>query len=131
MPNHKSTLRIKRALGIASFLLFAGGVSYGFPASFYAENSALSQGQWAKIEVTETGMQFISDATLRSLGFSDPEKVNVFGYGGEEIPDNLNSPDDLPVVGSMRVNGGIIFFGKGSVTWRKNTNATAATYSHT
>ncbi|MCH5235592.1 MAG: type IX secretion system sortase PorU [Muribaculaceae bacterium] len=130
MPNHQSTLRIKTILGIASVLLCFGAKSYGFPASHYAENSVLSQGQWAKIEVTETGMQFISDATLRNLGFSDPEKVNVFGYGGEEISENLDSPDDLPVVASIRVNGGIIFFGKGSVAWTKNTSDRTTLYSH-
>ncbi len=86
---------------------------------FYAPESALSQGKWAKISVKESGMQFISNATLRALGFSDPEKVNVYGYGGRMLPERLDTetPDDLPIVTSMRTATGIIFFGHSSVTW--------------
>ena len=115
---------------MTALVCFSAGKSYGFPASFYADNSALADGQWAKIEVTETGVQFISDATLRNLGFADPEKVNVYGYGGEMIPESLDSPDDLPLVGSLRVNGGIVFFGKGSVTWT-GTGFGTTQYTHT
>lgn len=130
MPNHKSTLRITSLLSMAIIALSFGAESYAFSASHYAENSALSQGDWAKIEVTETGMQFISDATLRNLGFSDPEKVNVFGYGGQLIPDDLDSPDDLPVVGSLRVQGGIVFFGKGALNWDTNSDVPGKKYNH-
>lgn len=104
--------------------------SYAFAPDYYADNSLLAQGNWAKIEVTETGMQFLSDATIRSLGFSDPETVNIFGYGGNVIPETLKSPDDLPVVPSLRVTGGIVFFGVASVGWELNTAKTEAKYSH-
>lgn len=129
MPNHKSTLQIYGLILTVAFSIFGTFQTKAFSPDFYATSSALSQGQWAKVEVSETGMQFISDATLRNLGFSDPEKVNVFGYGGVMIPENLNSPDDLPVVSSMRVNGGIIFFGKASSGWSK-TSSGLATYYH-
>lgn len=94
---------------------------HAFEPSFYAQSSVLSSGNWAKIEVSETGMQFLSDATLRNLGFSDPEKVNIYGYGGELINENLDSPDDLPIVPSLRVNGGIVFFGRGPIGWTPDT----------
>lgn len=129
MPNHKSILKIKGHLLLVLILLTAGGYSYGYAPDYYASSSNLSSGSWAKIEVKETGMQFISDNTIKSLGFSDPEKVNVFGYGGKLISENLNSPDDLPVVASQRVNGGIIFFGRGSIGWEPLKNSEAQ-YSH-
>lgn len=97
--------------------------------SYYATNSMLSSGNWAKIEVTSTGMQYLSDATIKNLGFSDPTKVNVYGYGGVVVPENLDSPDDLPLVPSIRVNSGIVFFGKNSVGWEKNSGNTKA-YNH-
>ena len=123
MPNHKSTLQLRGLILMTVILLTAGGVVHGFEPEFYATSSALSRGSWAKIEVKETGMQFLSDATIRSLGFNDPEKVNVYGYGGVMIPENLDSPDDLPMVATQRVNGGIIFFGKGSVGWEQKKNS--------
>ncbi|MCH5224628.1 MAG: type IX secretion system sortase PorU [Muribaculaceae bacterium] len=122
---------MKRLILIFSIVLAAAGTMiHAASAEQYASSSALASGSWAKIEVTETGMQFISDATLRALGFNDPEKVNVYGYGGLMVPENLDSPDDLPAVGSIRANGGIIFFGKGSIGWRLAEEGLAQTYSH-
>ena len=95
----------------------------------YASSSLLSHGNWHKIEIFKTGIQFVSDNSLNAMGFSDPEKVNVFGYGGKLIPENLDSPDDLPVIPSMRVEGGILFFGVASTTWELNKD-TQTTYSH-
>ena len=122
MPNQKSTLQIKIFLILIMLIGVGTEKIYSFSPEYYAENSMLSQGIWAKIEVTETGMQFISDATLRNLGFTDPDKVNVYGYGGNVIPETMESPDDLPIVASLRVSGGIVFFGKGSVSWSRNGN---------
>lgn len=129
MPNHKLNFRTP---GLLILLWVMLGVSFdanAFAPEFYATTSRLSSGQWAKIEVKETGIQFISDASLRTLGFSDPSAVNIYGYGGVMIPDNLDSPDDLPMVASLRVNGGIIFFGKASVGWNQNPSGLAQ-YSH-
>lgn len=102
---------------------------FAFPKEHYANSSALASGNWVKIEVAETGMQFISDATLKSMGFSDPEKVNIYGYGGVMIPENLDSPDDLPLVESLRVDGGVLFFGVANVGWQQNSNSQRK-YSH-
>lgn len=129
MPNLKSILRKSIFLLAAASFIYTGEKAYAFAPDFYTPSSALSQGNWAKIEVSETGMQFVSEATLKNLGFSDPDKVNVFGYGGVVIPDNLDSPDDLPVVPSKRVPGGIVFFGKGSIGWNVVTNGDMK-YSH-
>lgn len=129
MPNHQSTLRKRIMLSLGAFLMASGLHIYAKAPEAYAQRSRLSEGTWAKVEVAATGMQFISDATLRNLGFSDPEKVNVFGYGGVVIPENLASPDDLPVVASLRVNGGIVFFGTSSVGWKLNSSSTTS-YNH-
>lgn len=127
MPNHKSTLHLKILLSLPLLLLGIGQLS-AFDAEYYSTTSQLSQGDWAKIEVSETGMQFISDATLKNLGYNDPTKVNVYGYGGVMIPETLVSPDDLPMVPSLRVSGGIIFFGKANVGW--NVSKGPGRYQH-
>lgn len=101
------------------FILSSAASAFAIQPDFYTSSSVLSQGKWAKVLVKESGMQFISNATLRGLGFSDPDKVNVYGYGGQMLPERLDTstPDDLPLVTSLRTPAGIIFFGTSSVKW--------------
>lgn len=102
----------------------AGALCAGaFPVDIYAPSSVLSQGHWVKVSVTETGVQFIPAATLRSWGFSDPSKIKVYGYGGTQISNNLsraNYIDDLPAVQSYATADGIYFYGEG-VEWYTNS----------
>lgn len=93
---------------VSCMALLSYAFIFALPADFYATSSRLASGHWAKIEVKESGMQFISNATLRNLGFSNPEKVNVFGYGGRMLPEKLDSKmnDDLPLVSSIRTPSG-------------------------
>ena len=88
----------------------------------YAAESVLASGKWAKVNVETTGMQLITNAQLKNLGFNDPDKVRVYGYGGAILPETLNSdnPDDLPPVPSVRTAKGIVFFGTGTERWEKN-----------
>ncbi|MDE6010321.1 MAG: type IX secretion system sortase PorU [Muribaculaceae bacterium] len=85
----------------------------------YAATSVLADGKWGKVKVTQTGMQFVSAATLRQLGFDDPVKVNVYGFGGRLLPDELSAsdPDDLPLLPSIATSAGLWFFGHSHVGW--------------
>lgn len=87
--------------------------------SQYASKSVLASGKWARVEVMETGMQFLSNATLRSLGFNDTSKVKVFGSGGTVLPEMLYAgmTDDLPQTASMQTPDGILFYGVSNVSW--------------
>lgn len=104
----------------------------GMPASRYAANSVLSEGKWATVKISETGMHFISDATLRNLGFSEPGKVHVYGTGGAVVPEALSEDmaDDLPLVASMHNGKGIVFFADNHFSWKPLTDQSAP-YSHT
>lgn len=65
-------------------------------------------------------MHFISNESLRSMGFSNPQNVKVFGYGGARISDHLtreNYIDDLPVTPSVTTQRGLIFYAVGPVVW--------------
>ena len=89
----------------------------------YSENSALSEGNWAKISIPKSGVYLISNTDLQKWGFSDPSKVNIYGYGGKRLPDALSSStfiDDLPLVRVHRTDKGIVFYGQGPETWTTN-----------
>ena len=45
------------------------------------ENSVLSSGRFVKIRVSDTGVYRITQADLRKMGFSNPDKVRLYGYG--------------------------------------------------
>ncbi|MCM1076084.1 MAG: type IX secretion system sortase PorU [Bacteroides sp.] len=96
-----------------------------FSTDIYSPTSVLSSGRWIKVSVEESGVHFISTSALRSWGFTDPSKVRIFGYGGARIPDYMtraNYVDDLPVVKSEAVNGGIVFYAQGPGTWTHERN---------
>ncbi|MDE5674735.1 MAG: hypothetical protein K2I44_05265, partial [Muribaculaceae bacterium] len=99
-----------RFLAVISMLVMIYLPSLAISADFYTQSSRLASGRWVKIQVNESGIQLISNDKLRKLGFSDPESVNVFGYGGRMIPELLDASmiDDLPLVPSVRTASGIV-----------------------
>lgn len=99
----------------------------------FAASSALASGKWAKVKVEQSGLQFISTSTLRQLGFQDPAKVNVYGFGGRLIPETLSAddPDDLPVLPVLRSADGIRFFGFNHIRWDYSEGkANSLTFTH-
>ena len=99
-------------------------------AERYAAQSQLAEGKWARVKIGRTGMQFVSAATLRNLGFSDPSKVNAYGFGGRIIPENLTptEPDDLPLLPTLHSTNGIWFFGFDHIRWNPTTSGLS--YNH-
>lgn len=101
---------------IALCILMLPTAARAFDLSTYAESSRLSTGRWAKISVTEDGIYMLSNSALRKMGFSDPSKVHIYGYGGRQLPDIMAKKtfvDDLPMVQSLRTDRGIIFYAEG------------------
>lgn len=89
-----------------------------FDTSHYTASSVLSQGKWVKVRVPSAGVYFISNQQLKTMGFSDASKVNVYGYGGNVISEILNAslqPDDLPMQPVVRTDKGILFYGTGTI----------------
>ena len=94
----------------------------------YASTSVLATGRWAKIRVPSTGIYQLTDALVRKAGFSDINKVKVYGYGGGMQPerltaDYLRQTDDLSEVPTCTVSGKRLFYAVGPVTWGSNTAA--------
>ncbi|MDE6717900.1 MAG: hypothetical protein K2J70_06885 [Muribaculaceae bacterium] len=84
----------------------------------FRPSSVLSTGKWVKVRVSETGVHEISYDTLRKMGFSDPEKVGVYGKGGTALPISFHDGatrlvfDDLDAVPLIHDSGRILFYGR-------------------
>ncbi len=85
----------------------------------YAQNSVLAQGRWVRISVKENGVHKITFEELKKMGFSNPEKVALFGYGGNILPESKieNLIDDLCEIPLWRENGYVLFYAKGLIKW--------------
>ena len=95
-------------------------------SSRYAAHSVLASGRWAKIRVPSSGVYQLTDALIRQAGFTDLNKVKIYGYGGalqneRLIADDLIKYDDLNEVATCTYNGKRLFYAKGPVTWNSNT----------
>lgn len=99
------------------------------PLSYYTTQSALSSGHWARIKVSKEGMHQITYDQLRQLGFSDPSKVKVCGFGGASLYHDrflTSDPDDVVATKFLHTDDGrIIFYAQPDVI-----NAINSYYSH-
>ena len=85
------------------------------------ENSVLSSGRFVKIRVSDTGVYRITQAELRKMGFSNPDKVRLYGYGGYLLSEKFSEhpADDLPEVPLYRGGDGVLFYARGTLHWKK------------
>ena len=85
----------------------------------YAANSLLAQGRWVRVSVKEDGIHKITDSELKKMGFSNPDKVRLFGYGGHILPETSleTLPDDLQEVPLWREKGFVLFYANGVMKW--------------
>lgn len=100
--------------------------------STYTENSALSQeGKWVKIELEENGIYKLTHADLSRMGFSDPSRVSVYGYGGWMLNEDLSDYiDDLPQVPVVKGTDYILFYGRGVTKWEYNERQQRFFHTH-
>jgi len=128
-----------RVLKLSSFRIkFAGSAkSFKSSAKRYTANSVLSQGNWYKLAVTQTGIYQLGYSDLVAMGINpaslDPSKIGVFGRGGTMLPEANSSAraDDLPENaievtgqgdGSFDQGDQILFYAQGSVSWKYNNS---------
>lgn len=84
---------------------------------FYTDNSVLSSGKWVKIAVRSSGIYSLSHSKLASMGFTDPARVAVYGYGGNMLYEDFREfyCDDLPEVPLIRTSNSLLFYAEGTV----------------
>lgn len=101
--------------------------------SKYAASSALSSGKWVKIQVEDRGIYKLTYADLRGMGFSDPAKVSVHGYGGCMLDENFSNPyiDDVPAVPVWRGDDYLLFYGCGVINWTYDNTEEIKSFVHT
>ena len=105
----------------------AGNVSASSAASRYAQHSVLTSGKWAKIRVPSNGVYQLTNELIRRAGFSNIDKVKIYGYGGnlqKEVltADYIKKHDDLKEVPTYNSNGRRLFYARGPVSWESNTS---------
>ncbi len=101
--------------------------AYASAAEIYAEHSLLASGKWAKIRVSSSGVYQLTEATVRQAGFSNINKVKIYGYGGNLqnealYANDLARTDDLKEVPQCVVGGKHLFYAKGPVSWTSNSS---------
>ena len=99
----------------------------------YAPGSALSEGKWVKISVSETGFYKLTYSDLKKMGFANPEAVSVHGYGGWPMEEDFAKAiyrDDVPAVEVWRGSDYLMFYGKGPVKWTCNTEKRTFTHEN-
>ena len=94
----------------------------------------LATGKWTKIRVPSTGIYQINSELIKKAGFSDINKVKVYGYGGGMQPeiltaDYLAETDDLMEVTTCETGGRKLFYAIGPVTWDANNKRIRNPYS--
>ena len=106
----------------------------------WTDSSVLSQGKWTKIRVKEEGIYRLSPELLRRMGFSHPERVKVYGYGGKlqseifafdveaETVASNRVPDDLVEVPTLRRSDYILFWAEG--TQRRTYHSLKKRWTH-
>ena len=100
------------------------------PTDYYAARSVLASGDWVKVKTVETGIHRITYAQLRQWGFDRPEAVNIYGYGGNVLPETFseNPPDDLPQISVWHSGDAVYFYALGNTRWQYNSSS--AQYEH-
>ena len=87
----------------------------------FAESSNLAEGKWYKIAVNNNDVYQITYKELRDMGFSDPSRVGVYGFGGHLLEESfsMNHIDDVPEISVYHDtdNSRILFYGQGVIKW--------------
>ena len=106
-------------------------------AQRYASSSVLSTGKWVKIGVKTEGVYQLTHAQLKRMGFDDPSRVKLYGYGGRPLPESFvfSGPDalidDLNEVPLYRRDGSVLFFAEGTVRRLSNGKHKQSPYATT
>lgn len=96
-----------------------------FDAGHYPTASVLAEGRWVKVSISDDGLYALPAATLRSWGFTDIERVKVYGLGGRVFDDILTAnayPGDLPQVPSVVDGNRLVFYGAGPGEWTESAS---------
>ncbi|MDD2799427.1 MAG: type IX secretion system sortase PorU [Bacteroidales bacterium] len=129
----------KRASIILISLLISAATFAASGLFSFADNSVLASGKWVKIKLVNSGVYKLTYSDITTMGFSDPSKVRVYGFGGAMLPEAFKYPKkdtktggDIPEVPVYKGSNYILFWAQGVVSWKNSGsyfNQTTNTYS--
>lgn len=101
--------------------------------SRYAKTSILAEGKWVQLKVTENSIYKLTYDDIKKMGFSDPAKIKIYGYGGWILDEDFRQKyvDDLPEVAVYLSKGNdgvfgsgdyLLFYGRGTRKWSYNSS---------
>lgn len=98
----------------------------------YASASQLASGKWVKIQVDKMGIYKLTYSELKKMGFADPAKVSVHGYGGAPLDEDFRKPyvDDVPAVGVWRGGDYLLFYAQGPIKWQYDASDEAFVHTN-
>ncbi len=104
-----------RQAALAAMMCAVSFMGNAFPVSTYATQSVLANGKWVRIAVDHDGVFELTASELERMGFSNIDRVKVYGHGGHMISEVLNGTaiDDLQEQPTLRVDNKLCFYGKG------------------
>ena len=121
---------IRKALTLLILLSFA--LLTKADDSRYTDTSALATGKWVKIRVKDEGVYQLTPSSLKSMGFSNPAKVRLYGYNRPVLPETniQNIEDDLTEIPLYRntPTGNLLFYSKGTTEWKRTTQMEVFTH---
>ncbi len=96
------------------------------PLSHFTNHSKLASGRWVKVAVTRSGVYQITVEQLRQMGFTNPNNIQIYGYGGTVMSEVLNTdlPDDLQQVPVLRRPDKVCFYASGTLQMTLKVNTT-------
>ena len=100
----------------------------------YADHSVLASGTWVKISVDDEGVYQITNSALKSMGFSDPDAVKLYGLNLPLLPeDNIEDiDDDLVEMPLYRTDEKVLFYGRGQTQYSlSSVSSSSALFTHT
>ena len=97
----------------------------------YTDNSVLSNGNFVKIQVSETGVHILTYETLEAWGLK-PAQLRILGYGGGMLSENFTFHhwDDLPSIafymhkgadGIFNAGDYVLFYAQGPISWNSDS----------
>ncbi len=108
---------IKNIVCLAVTCLAIAIHAHAFPTSKYATSSVLGTGKWVKIAVPTSGVYEITAEELAEMGFSNIDRVQIYGCGGLPINEKLDGTaiDDLQPIATYRTGDKLCFYGNGTI----------------
>lgn len=137
MPFRQKGKQYEKLLSAKLLLTLTPDLSKVSSVAEYASMSAMAHGDWFKVALPESGIYKLTYNDLKDLGVNvstiDPRQIRIYHNGGGVLPE-MNAEaryDDLVEIpihvsgeadGSFDASDYILFYGRGPVIWKYNTN---------